>query len=336
MPFNSTTPSAVEAKKSDSRRFIEALAREDAKALRAVPKADLHNHCALGGSRAFLHARTGVDIPPMPSGARSMAEMDAWSSSTIGARFDSSEGRRLLVEATFRQAHEDGVTVLDIGEDVWALHEYFHDDVGELVGVFAEARERHAPHTRLRLQIGMSRHCPIDYLEECLKPFWRHAQSFGSIDLYGDELAQPIEAFVPIYRRARERGLVLKAHVGEWGGADDVREAVELLDLDEVQHGIAAAHDPAVMEFLRERGVTLNVTPTSNLMLGRVESLRIHPIATLVRAGVQVTIGSDDVLAFDSGVSGEYLKLYQAGCLNADELDRIRRYGLLVGASGSR
>lgn len=67
--------------------------------------------------------------------------------------------------------------------------------------------------------------------------------------MYGDELAQPIENFKGIYRRAKKEGLRLKAHVGEWGTAKDVRTAVEELELDEVQHGIAAVSDESVIRF---------------------------------------------------------------------------------------
>ena len=164
-------------------------------------------------------------------------------------------------------------------------------------------------------------------LEDCLSKFWGN-KNFYSIDLYGDELAQPIENFKGIYKRAKNEGLRLKALVGEWGTARDVRTAVEVLELDEVQHGIAAVNDESVMRFLADNRIRLNITPTSNLMLGRVDNMSNHPISILYRSGVQVTINSDDVLIFDSDVSKEYLRLYVAGCLTAEELDEIRINGL--------
>ena len=141
--------------------------------------------------------------------------------------------RRLLIKAAFQQAKYDGVTILEIGEDVWGLNEYFHNDINELIDAFKSAQSEIAPEIELRLQIGLSRHCHVDYLEECLSEFWGN-ESFYSIDLYGDELAQPIENFKGIYRRAKKEGIRLKAHVGEWGSARDVRTAVEELELDEV------------------------------------------------------------------------------------------------------
>ena len=142
----------------------------------------------------------------------------------------------------------------------------------EFVDAFETAHQEIAPDIELRLQIGMSRHCDIAYLENCLSHFWE-CKAFYSIDLYGDELAQPIENFKLIYRRAKSEGLRLKAHVGEWGTADDVRRAVECLELDEVQHGIAAAEDPSVIRFLADNHIRLNITPSSNYLLGRVRDL---------------------------------------------------------------
>jgi adenosine deaminase len=179
----------------------------------------------------------------------------------------------------------------------------------------------------LRLQIGLSRHCKIVDLEKWIEPFLEH-ECFYSIDLYGDELAQPIENFKGIYRKAKEKGLILKAHVGEWGDADSVKRAVSELELNEVQHGISASQSPQVMNWLADNDIQLNICPTSNVMLGRVESIKKHPIRKLFDAGIKVTINSDDVLIFDSSVSGEYMKLFKAGIFNAEELDIIRMNGL--------
>lgn len=307
--------------------FTEALIRSDLAAVRRCPKSDLHNHFVLGGSRQYLSEHTGKSIQPIQKPLHSMDEMHKWNSESIGNTFETTEGRKTLIQATFAQAKEDGVTILEIGEDVWGLDAFFHGSIEELVSAFEMAHQEIAPEIELRLQIGLSRHCDIAYLEDCLSHFWG-CKAFYSIDLYGDELAQPIENFKCIYRRAKAEGLKCKAHVGEWGAADDVRRAVECLELDEVQHGIAAAEDPSVIRFLRDNHIRLNITPSSNYLLGRVRDLKTHPIAKLYRSGIDVTINSDDVLIFDSDVSKEYLRLYQSGCLRAEELDDIRKNGL--------
>lgn len=307
--------------------FIDELKQENIGGIRKFPKADLHNHFVLGGSRKYLRERIGENIQAIKKPLHSMNDMHAWNEQNIGQIFNSSEGRRVLIDATFAQAKEDGVTILEIGEDVWGLNEFFHGDIDELVAAFETANQEIVPEIELRLQIGLSRHCDIGYLEDCLSHFWGN-KAFYSIDLYGDELAQPIENFKSIYRRAKSEGLKLKAHVGEWGTAEDVRKAVECLELDEVQHGIAAVEDKAVVRFLVDNHIRLNITPSSNYLLGRVKDLKSHPIAELYHSGVDVTINSDDILIFDSDVSKEYLRLYQCGCLGAEELDDIRNNGL--------
>jgi adenosine deaminase len=256
-----------------------------------------------------------------------MQEMHAWNNRYIGSRFHSTEMRKLLIDSTFVQAKQDGVTILEIGEDVWGLGEFFHNNTTELISAFQEANRRIAPEIELRLQIGLSRHCPVDYLLDCLKHFWGRSE-FYSIDLYGDELVQPIENFIPIYKLAKENGLRLKAHIGEWGTAEDVKRGIELLNLDEVQHGIAAAYSEEVIEYLVEHNIRLNITPTSNLKLGRVPDMKQHPIQKLYRSGVNVTINSDDILIFDSDVSKEYMRIFESQILTAEELDQIRMIGL--------
>ena len=307
--------------------FMYALEQRNLEELRKYPKAALHNHFVLGGNRMFIYQVTGKKIESLGSPLSSMDEMHQWSQKYIAQDFDSAEMRKILIRATFQQAKKDGITVLEIGEDVWGLKEFFNNDVDELVNAFTSAQKEIVPDIELRLQIGLSRHCSISYLDDCLSRLRGH-KNFYSIDLYGNESAQPIENFKGIYRRAKKEGLRLKAHVGEWGTAKDVRTAVEELELDEVQHGIAAASDESVIRFLADNKIRLNITPTSNILLGRVADMSMHPIGKLYRSGVDVTVNSDDILIFDSDVSKEYLRLYESKCLTVEELEDIRKNGL--------
>jgi len=193
--------------------------------------------------------------------------------------------------------------------------------------MLCEAHETAAPGVEWVPQMGISRHCPVRAIQYWMEPLLE-LNVFRTFDLSGDELAQPIEVFTPIYRRAKNAGLRLKAHVGEFGAADDVWRAVEALELDEVQHGIAAAQSPQVMRALAESGVRLNVCPTSNVMLGRVARMEEHPIRRLYDAGVKVTINTDDCLIFGTSLSQEFLALHQAGVMTAAELDGIRQAAL--------
>ena len=306
--------------------FQQALISGDIAAIRACPKADLHAHSVGSGNRAFVKTRTGVDIAPLDAPLVSMDAMHAWFGKNIGTMFDGVEGRALGLEAAFVQAVSDGVSRIELGDDCWVITQGFVSaaDVADRQSAVHRAT---APGVEWIRQVGMSRHCSIAALDRWLSPFLELG-FYQTIDLSGDELAQPIERFAPLYRKAKAAGLRLKAHVGEWGTAEDVQRAVELLELDEVQHGIAAAGDPNAMRFLADNNIRLNICPTSNILLGRVASLKVHPIRRLFDAGVRVTVNTDDVLVFGNGVSKEFLALYRAGLFTAAELDAIRRNGL--------
>jgi adenosine deaminase len=305
--------------------FQEALRAGDLDAIRRFAKSDLHNHLAGGGNPAWVSAKTGVRMDALDHKLASMAEMHAWADEHL-ARLGSPENRLLKIEAAFVQAASDGVTRLEGGEDIWAPT-FYKCSAAALTESLTQIQARVAAHVEWIPQLGMSRHCLIRDLDRWIRPFLELG-FYRTIDLSGDELAQPIENFKPIYRIAKQHGLTLKAHVGEWGDADSVRRAVEELELDEVQHGIAAAESPSVMRFLADNRIRLNICPTSNLMLSRVESLGTHPIRKLYDAGIKVTINTDDMLMFGASVSDEFLNLYRAGCLTADELEQIRLNGL--------
>ncbi len=309
-----------------SYHFVEALTRRDLTAIRACPKSDLHTHGYLAANRDFVNVRTGHDIAPLTVPLASMDDMHAWVGTHVRPVFEGAAGRLLGFEAAFIQARHDGLTRLELGDDVWAITRGM-GTAEELYHSIAELHRATAPDVEWIPQASMSRHCTIAALDNWLAPFLQ-LNLYKTIDLSGDEFAQPIENFVPLYRKAAAAGFRLKAHVGEWGTADDVWRAVELLELDEVQHGIAAAASPVVMRMLADHHIRLNICPTSNLMLGRVESIAAHPIRKLFDAGVRVTVNTDDVLVFGASVSDEFLALYDAGVFTAAELDTIRLNGL--------
>jgi hypothetical protein len=306
--------------------FQEALRIASLQALRTVPKSDLHNHAFGGGNRGWISRATGRDITPLDTPLHSMAEMHEWVGRHIGSVFDGPIGRLTAFEATLVQARHDGITRLEVGEDVWAIT-LFDRDAVRLTAKLRGIHARVAPDLEWIPQLGMSRHCSVSSLTNWLQPFLELG-FYQTLDLSGDELAQPIEVFKPLYRMAKAAGLKLKAHVGEWGDGDSVWRAAEELELDEVQHGIAAVDSAPVMRFLADNRIRLNICPTSNVMLGRVETLAVHPMRRLFDAGVIVTINTDDVLVFGQGVSEEFLGLFQAKLFDADELELIRLAGL--------
>jgi len=125
----------------------------------------------------------------------------------------------------------------------------------------------------------------------------------------GDESKGAPKDFAYAFDMAREAELRLTAHAGEWGGARSVRDAVRDLRVARIGHGVHAATDPALLEELAEAGITLEVCPGSNVALGVYPNWRAHPIDTLRKAGVPVTVSTDDPPFFHTTMSGEYERL---------------------------
>jgi adenosine deaminase len=153
----------------------------------------------------------------------------------------------------------------------------------------------------------------------------------AGIDLHGHERF-PVQDWVPgTWRRAVDAGKETKAHAGEFGPAANVREAVERMGVRRVQHGIRAVDDPAVVALLVREGVTLDITPISNVKLRSVPSMREHPLRQLIAAGVRCTISTDDPLVFGNTLTDEYVALAtEAGFTNA-EIVQLARNGFDVG-----
>jgi adenosine deaminase len=156
-------------------------------------------------------------------------------------------------------------------------------------------------------------------------------ENLAGVDLHGLE-AMPVEPWTAkVWSSVRESGKETKAHAGEFGGASNVRQAVEELGVRRVQHGVRAVEDPAVVELLREAGVTCDVCPISNIKLKVVDSMEVHPIRRLVDAGVRCTINTDDPFSFGNTLSEEYAALALEADFSRAELVRIARNGFEVG-----
>jgi len=126
------------------------------------------------------------------------------------------------------------------------------------------------------------------------------------IGLGGDEANFPPALYAEPYAYARGHGLHTVAHAGEAAGAASVRDAVEILHAERIGHGVRALEDPAVVDLLVERGVALELCPTSNRLTGAVAPGAPHPIAELDARGVICTVDSDDPALFSTTLQREY------------------------------
>ncbi|MGH9452738.1 MAG: adenosine deaminase, partial [Terriglobia bacterium] len=147
-----------------------------------------------------------------------------------------------------------------------------------------------------------------DPAREVLK--WaRRFQNRGVVGfgLGGDERQGPAALFADVYREAHESGLRRTAHAGETGGPENVIQAVNLLGAERIGHGLAAARDERVMDFLAARRIPLEVCISSNVSTGVLQEFGDYPLRRLLQAGVPLTLNSDDPGLFATSLQREML-----------------------------
>ena len=126
---------------------------------------------------------------------------------------------------------------------------------------------------------------------------------------------------------AREAGLGLTCHAGEWGGPESVRDALAL-GCTRIGHGVRAIEDPALVDRLAEDAITLELCPGSNIALGVYPRLRDHPVARLIERGVRVTVSTDDPPFFHTTMRAEYDALARVFDFDTPEFDRIAHWAI--------
>jgi len=306
--------------------FAEALRNGDRKRLVTFPKADRHCHSLFGASLNSIAARAGNPLKPPPSRMADLDEMRAYAHAELYAYIRNRAGIEFTAETTIKEAIQDGVTILEMSVDVDFVQLYESGTKGFLDFVKG-LKHNCSDDIDFRPELGISKNRDpspqINLAMACIE-----SGVFSSIDLYGNENAQQPEAYVDLFRHARRHGLKLKAHVGEFGDSVLVERTLRVLELEEIQHGVAVASSQPLMDSIKGKGIRLNVCPSSNVALSVVKSLQHHPIQKLARSGIRVTINSDDKTIFGKTVTDEYLGLFQAGTLTAEELDAIRMESL--------
>lgn len=145
----------------------------------------------------------------------------------------------------------------------------------------------------------------------------------AGVDLAGDEENYPPAMFAAAVGRARDAGLGVTVHAGEFTGPASIWTAVYHLGATRIGHGIRAVEDPRLLDHLRDRGVTLEVCPSSNVRLGLVPGLAAHPLRAMLEAGVQVTVNSDDPVLLGTNLSRELAAVSRAMRLGPDTLAGI-------------
>jgi adenosine deaminase len=312
----------------------------DLEALRILPKAELHQHLdgAIRPETAVeLAAEAGIPLDLDGARARMIAPPQLRDQAELLTYFDLPIALLQSAPALARVAAElveamaaDGIRY---GEIRWAPR--LHLERGLSVVAVIEAVSAGVVEASRRLGDGaplialivtaMRSHPPGANVELA-----RTAASFGEpvvgFDLAGPEATYPAPPHAAAFRAAEEGGLALTAHAGEVPGPERIREAIDL-GVRRIAHGVTTAEDPATIALVRERDVTLDLCPTSNVQAGIVADLAAHPLARLHRAGVSVTISTDDRTVSSTTLTEEMARTALAQGMSAEELAGVALNG---------
>lgn len=176
-----------------------------------------------------------------------------------------------------------------------------------------------------KLILCFLRHLDEDAALDTLKAAEPWLDRIVGVGLDSSEVGHPPSKFRRVFARARDMGLKLCAHAGEEGPPEYVREALDLLHIDRMDHGNRSMEDEALIARLAASQMTLTVCPLSNLKLCVVRDLKDHPVPEMLRRGLHVTLNSDDPAYFGGYVNANYLRLAEAVGLMREQVTRMAR-----------
>ena len=315
-----------------------------ARLLEAMPKAELHLHLdgsVRVGTALELARSRGVDAPttwagmfdalvaPMP--CRDQAELLRAFDLPIALMQDAEALERITRELVESKAAE-GVRYVEIR---WGPLLHVRGGLGldegiEAVVLGAEAGAA-ATGTVVRLiATALRSHDPAGNVRLAESAARFRDRGLTGWDLAGPEAAYPDPlTHARAFDAARAGGLRITVHAGEWGGAPQVRRVLAV-EPERIAHGEAASDDPSLVSELRDRGICLDLCPTSNVQAGIVPSLADHALARLHRAGAPVTLSTDDTTVSDVSLTEEYGRAVAAIGVTLPELWAIDRFAIDV------
>jgi aminodeoxyfutalosine deaminase len=302
----------------------------------ALPKAELHVH--LEGSMqpatvVQIAARHGVQVTEVEV-RRSYAYQDfvefieafKWVTSFLREPPDYALIVRDFAEALVAQRVAYAEVTLSIG----VMQLRGQDPQANFEAMLEAAAEFEPRGLRLRWVWDAVRQFGVNAAMEVVEAAGRcHSNKIVAFGIGGDERSIPAKQFREVYDRAEDLGMHRLIHAGEVGGPENIREAIEHLKVERIGHGIAAINDRALMDFLAERQIPLEVCPASNIctgalavQLGGQPTILEHPLPKLFRHGIPIVLSTDDPTMFHTTLDGEYENAARMG-LREDELRRL-------------
>ncbi|MGO4630138.1 adenosine deaminase [Streptomyces sp. 2RAF24] len=305
-----------------------------------VPKAELHLHIegTLEPELAFaLAARNGVTLPY----ADTEALREAYRFSDLQSFLDlyyglmgvlrTADDFTELADAYLARAAEQGVRHAEIFFDPQA-----HTARGLPFGVVVDglgvaldrAEERYGISTRLIMCFlrDESAESAMATLEAA-KPYLHRITGVG---LDSAEVGHPPAKFREVYEEAARLGLRRVAHAGEEGPAAYVREALDVLGVERIDHGLRCLEDPSLVERLARERVPLTLCPLSNVRLRTIDTIEDHPLRTMLAAGLMATVNSDDPAYFGGYAGDNFDAVRDALGLGEEELRTLARNSFLA------
>lgn len=182
-----------------------------------------------------------------------------------------------------------------------------------------------------REQLGISsglilsflRHLPEEAAQQTLDQALRFRHTFIAVGLDSSEKGHPPSKFQRVFDRARAEGFVAVAHAGEEGPPEYIWEALDLLKVKRIDHGVRAAEDPKLLERLIEEQIPLTVCPLSNVKLRVFKDMAEHNILKLLEMGVKVTVNSDDPAYFGGYVTENFMALHESLGMAREQAERL-------------
>ncbi|MBE4193782.1 adenosine deaminase [Vibrio parahaemolyticus] len=167
------------------------------------------------------------------------------------------------------------------------------------------------------------RHLSEESAMDTLQSILKHRDKIIGVGLDSSEKGHPPAKFLRVFQKAKEAGLLTVAHAGEEGPAQNITDAIEMLEVSRVDHGVRCVEGEALVESLIETKMPLTVCPLSNIKLCVFDEMGQHNIVELLRKGVAVTINSDDPVYFGGYMTDNFLAVNQAHPMSKEELAKF-------------
>jgi adenine deaminase len=303
--------------------------------LRGLPKAELHLHIegTLEPELAFrLAAKHGIALP-----YASVAELRrAYSFSNLQSFLDiyyagasvlrDADDFHALTAAYLRKAHEQGVVHVEIFFDPQTHTERGIAFPTVLEGISAALREAEAQlGITHRLILCFLRHLSAADAMRTLEEALPYKEAIAGVGLDSSEAGHPPSKFTAVFDRARREGLLAVAHAGEEGPPDYIYEALDLLKVRRIDHGVRSEESPELMDRLVRERIPLTVCPLSNVKLRVFDRIESHNLKRLLERGVCVTVNSDDPAYFGGYLLENFLALERGLGLTQTQLTSLAR-----------